>query len=186
MGIIELTMLGFGLGMDAFAASVGKGLLLRKMEWKVAIVVGIYFGIFQALMPFLGYISGRSFGTIITSFSGWVTFFLLSFIGINMIRESLKNESKEDTCDLEVLPMILLSIATSIDAFAVGITFAFFEVNIMFAIFIIGTITFILSTMGVKIGNMFGSKYEKSAQILGGTILIVIGIKALLQQLGIL
>ena len=185
MGIIELMMLGSGLGMDAFAASVGKGLLLKKMNWKSAIIVGMYFGIFQALMPFLGYISGKSLGQIITNFSGWVTFFLLSFIGINMIRETFKKEEKDDTCDLRFIPMLMLSIATSIDAFAVGITFAFFEVNIMFAIFIIGIITFALSALGVKIGNVFGTKYEKSAQILGGMILIAIGIKALLQQLGI-
>ena len=184
MSVIELGMLGIGLGMDAFAASVGKGLALKRMSWKTAIIVGLYFGVFQALMPFLGYISGKTFGGFITKCSGIITFLLLFFIGINMIKESFDKEEKEVSCDLRFFKMIILSIATSIDAFAVGITFSFFEINIWFSILLIGIITFVLATMGVKIGNIFGNRYEKSAQILGGLILIAIGVKAIFEQFG--
>ena len=142
MGIIELSMLGLGLGMDAFAVAVSKGLSLKTMKWKIALVVGMYFGIFQALMPFLGYISGMKFGSFISNYSGIITFCLLLFIGINMIRETFNDESNNMDDGIKFFPMLLLSIATSIDAFAVGITFSFFEVNIFLAMFIIGIITF--------------------------------------------
>lgn len=185
MGIVELSMIGVGLAMDAFAVAVGKGLSLKKMQWKVAVIIGLYFGTFQALMPLCGYISGRFIGGIINSFSGFITFGLLCFVGGNMIKEAISLEKEERTSGIEFWTMIILAIATSIDAFAVGITFAFYEVNIFGAMLIIGIITFFLSMIGVKIGNMFGDKYEKSAQIFGGMILIAIGIKSLLEQIGI-
>lgn len=185
MGIVELSMIGVGLAMDAFAVAVGKGLSLKKMQWKIAIIVGVYFGVFQALMPLGGYISGRVMGEVITSFSGIITFGLLCFVGGKMIREAFENEANEEVSNLGFWSMIVLAIATSIDAFAVGITFAFYELNIWLAIFLIGMITFLLSMVGVKIGNVFGDRYEKGAQIFGGIILIVIGIKALLEQIGI-
>lgn len=178
MGIIELSMIGIGLAMDAFAVAVGKGLSLKRMQWKVAIIVGVYFGFFQALMPFLGYVSGKFVGNIITRFSGFITFGLLCFVGGSMIKEAFNIEENEDN-NFDFCSMIILAIATSIDAFAVGITFSFYELNIILAIFLIGIITFLLSICGVKIGNLFGNKYEKSAQIFGGIILILIGIKAL-------
>lgn len=184
MGVVELSMIGIGLAMDAFAVAVGKGLSLKRMQWKFALVVGIYFGIFQALMPFLGYFSGKIIGNIITSFSGFVTFGLLCFVGINMIKEAFDIEEKEDNT-LSFGSMLILSIATSIDAFAVGITFSFYEINIILAILLIGNITFLLSAIGVKIGNKFGNKYEKGAQIFGGMILLIIALKALIEQIGI-
>ena len=182
MGIIELSMLGFGLGMDAFAVAVCKGLNLKNMQWKFAFIVGLYFGIFQAVMPFLGYLSGMKFGGFIIKYGGIITFFLLLIIGINMIKE--KNE-KSISNDIDFISMIILAIATSIDAFAVGITFSLLDVNIYLAIFLIGIITFLVSIIGVKIGNVFGYKYEKIAQIIGGCILIAIGIKSLLEYFNI-
>lgn len=184
MGIIELSMIGVGLAMDAFAVAVGKGLSLKRMQWKSAIIVGLYFGFFQALMPFCGYVSGKLIGNIITSFSGFITFGLLCFVGGSMIKEAFDIEEKEDN-NFNFWSMLILSIATSIDAFAVGITFSFYDVNIILAIFLIGIITFLLSVYAVKIGNLFGNKYEKSAQISGGIILIFIGVKALFEQIGI-
>lgn len=185
MGIVELSMIGVGLAMDAFAVAVGKGLSLKKMQWKIAVIIGLYFGIFQALMPLGGYISGKFIGGIINSFSGFITFGLLCFVGGNMIKEALSFEKEERASGIGFWTMIILAIATSIDAFAVGITFAFYDVNIFWAMLIIGIITFFLSMIGVKIGNMFGDKYEKSAQIFGGMILIAIGIKSFLEQIGI-
>lgn len=186
MGLIEVFLIGVGLAMDAFAVSVCKGLSMKKMKWKNAIIVGIYFGGFQALMPVIGYILGIGFEEKIKSFDHWVAFILLLFIGINMIRESFKENDREADEKIDFKTMIILAIATSIDALAVGITFAFLDVNIFLAITIIGIVTFIISILGVKIGNIFGDKYEAKAEIAGGVILILIGLKILLEHTGIL
>ena len=185
MGVLELILIAVGLAMDAFAVSVCKGLSMSKMEWKKAIVIGLYFGGFQALMPLIGYILGVGFEDKIKSIDHWIAFILLVFIGINMIKEAF--ETKEESNDkIDFKTMIILSIATSIDALAVGVTFAFLNVNIMLAISLIGIITFIISMIGVKIGNVFGDKYETKAELAGGFILIFLGAKILLEHLGIL
>lgn len=185
MGVLELILIAVGLAMDAFAVSVCKGLSMSKMEWKKAVVIGLYFGGFQALMPLIGYILGVGFEDKIKSIDHWIAFILLVFIGINMIKEAF--ETKEESNDkIDFKTMIILAIATSIDALAVGVTFAFLNVNIMLAISLIGIITFIISMIGVKIGNVFGDKYETKAELAGGFILIFLGVKILLEHLGIL
>ena len=183
MSIIELIILSIGLAMDAFSVAICKGLSLTKIKVKDAIVVGLYFGIFQALMPVIGYLLGISFYDKITNIDHWIAFILLSCIGINMIREAIIIKEEEKNDSLNTKDMLILSIATSIDALAVGITFAFFKVNLILAISLIGIITFIISIAGVKIGNVFGNKYEKKAQIFGGIILILLGFKILLEHL---
>ncbi len=169
MGIIEVSLIGLGLAMDAFAVSICKGLSMKKIDWKKAIIIGLYFGIFQALMPIIGYFLGTAFEHIVTQIDHWIAFILLTIIGANMIREALSKD-----CDCENIndnvsfkTMIVLAIATSIDALAVGITFAFLNVNIWEAAIIIGITTFIVSLIGVKIGNRFGDKYEKKAEFAG-------------------
>lgn len=183
MGIIEILLIAVGLAMDAFAVSVCKGLAMKKLNWEKAIIIALYFSIFQALMPILGYLLGIAFESIITQIDHWIAFVLLLIIGIKMINEVFEEEkqSYDDSVNFKV--MLVLSIATSIDALAVGITFAFLNTNIILAVSIIGIITFLLSLLGVKIGNRFGNKYEKKAQIIGGIILIIIGIKILIDHL---
>lgn len=186
MGIIEILLLGVSLSMDAFAVSICKGLSMKKINWKKAIIIGIYFGIFQALMPAIGYFLGSTFESFVTNIDHWIAFILLALIGGNMIKEAFsekETESYNDNVDFKT--MVVLAIATSIDALAVGITFAFLNVNLLLAISLIGITTFIISLLGVKLGNKFGSKYEKKAQITGGIILIIIGLKILLEHLGI-
>lgn len=185
MGLLELVLIAVGLAMDAFAVSVCKGLSMSKMEWKKAVIIGLYFGGFQALMPLIGYVLGVGFEDKIKSLDHWIAFVLLVFIGMNMIKEAF--EIKEESNDkIDFKTMIILGIATSIDALAVGVTFAFLNVNIMLAISLIGIITFIISMIGVKIGNVFGDKYETKAELAGGFILIFLGTKILLEHLGIL
>jgi putative Mn2+ efflux pump MntP len=186
MGTIEILLLGVSLAMDAFAVSICKGLSMKKIDWKKAIIIGLYFGIFQALMPVIGYFLGSTFQSLVTDVDHWIAFILLSLIGINMINEAL-SEEKSDNCNDSVhyKTMIVLAIATSIDALAVGVTFAFLEVNVVLAVLLIGLITFIISLLGVKIGNKFGSKYESKAEIAGGAILILLGLKILLEHFGI-
>lgn len=186
MGIIELIVLSVGLAMDAFAVAVCKGLSMSKMSWKKACIVGAYFGIFQALMPLIGYLLGINFQEKIASIDHWIAFVLLGAIGINMIKEAISKDKESSNDSVKFKDMLILAIATSIDALAVGITFAFLKVNILLAISLIGIITFVLSIIGVKIGNIFGDKYEKKAEFAGGTILILLGIKILLEHLGIL
>ena len=183
MGIIEILLIAVGLAMDAFAVSVCKGLAMKKLNWEKAIIIALYFSIFQALMPILGYLLGIAFESIITQIDHWIAFVLLLIIGIKMINEVFEEEkqSYDDSVNFKV--MLVLSIATSIDALAVGITFAFLNTNIILAVSIIGIITFLLSLLGVKIGNRFGNKYEKKAQIIGGIILIIIGITILIDHL---
>lgn len=186
MGNIELLLISIGLAMDAFAVAVCKGLSMKKINISKPIIVGIWFGVFQALMPAIGYFLGNKFESVITSINHLIAFALLVFIGVNMIRETFKEAEEDIKDDLCLKSMFVLAIATSIDALTIGITFAFFEVNILKAVLMIGIVTFILSFLGVVIGNKFGNKYEKKAQILGGTILICLGIKNLLEHFSVI
>ena len=186
MGIIEIVLIGLSLAMDAFAVSICKGLSMKKMNWKSAIIISLYFGIFQAFMPVVGYFLGSTFESYVTNIDHWIAFILLSLIGGNMIKESFDSEDKKKNDKIDFKTMIVLAIATSIDALAIGITFAFFEVNLLLSISIIGIITFLLSIIGVKIGNKFGDKYQNKAELVGGLILVLLGIKILLEHLGIL
>lgn len=191
MGIfIELFLIGVGLSMDAFAVSVCKGLAMEKVNKKQTVVIGLYFGGFQALMPMLGWLLGIRFQKYITSIDHWVAFVLLAFIGGKMIAEALREKEEIDSGPkdqpLDHKELLLLAIATSIDALAVGITFAFLDTPILEAIAIIGCTTFALSIVGVIVGNFFGTRYKKRAEISGGIILILIGLKILLEHLGIL
>ncbi len=174
--------------MDAFAVSVCKGLATRKISIKHLFSVGAWFGGFQALMPTLGYLLGSAFQSYITSFDHWIAFILLSFIGGNMIHESFSNEDEISTdSSFTIKTMFILAIATSIDALAVGVTFALLpNVNIVAAVVFIGAVTFVLSGIGLKIGSIFGLKYKSKAELAGGLILILIGIKILLEHLGII
>lgn len=186
MGILEISLLGIGLAMDAFAVSICKGLSMKKMNWKNAIIIALYFGIFQALMPMIGYFLGTTFESFVTTFDHWIAFILLALIGGNMIKESFDNEDEKKNDKVDFKTMIVLALATSIDALAVGITFAFFDVNLLLAVAIIGIITFIISILGVKIGNKFGDKYQNKAELIGGIILVILGIKILLEHLNII
>ena len=185
MGIIELIILSVGLAMDAFAVAVCKGLSMQKMSWKKGLIIGGYFGIFQALMPLIGYMLGVNFQENIQSVDHWIAFILLGIIGINMLKEAVSQEKENSNDSVNFKDMLILAIATSIDALAVGITFAFLKVNILLAVILIGVITFIISVAGVKIGNIFGDKYEKKAELAGGIILILLGIKILLEHLNV-
>ena len=186
MGAIEILLISIGLAMDAFAVSVCKGLAMKKMSWKKAIIIGLYFGIFQAVMPVIGYFLGTTFEKFITYVDHWVAFILLVGIGINMVKEAFNKESENRNDNVDMKTMLVLSIATSIDALAIGITFACLKIHIVMPVITIGLITFIISVIGVKIGNRFGNKYEKKAEIMGGVILILLGIKILLEHLGII
>ena len=185
MSIIEILLIAIGLAMDAFAVSVCKGLSMKKMSWKKALIVGLYVGIFQALMPIAGYFLGSTFEDLVTHIDHWIAFTLLVAIGSNMLKEAFANDSENCNDNVDFKTMIVLAIATSIDALAVGITFAFLQVNIWVSAAIIGIITLLISIVGVKIGNRFGDKYERKAETVGGLILIFMGIKILLEHLGI-
>lgn len=187
MGLVELFLIAVGLSMDAFAVSVCKGLAMKKCTWTKAGIVGLYFGVFQAGMPVIGYLLGVQFKDIITSIDHWIAFILLGIIGANMLKEAFEEED-ENECDeaLDVHTMVGLAVATSIDALAVGVTFAFLQVKIIPAVCFIGATTFVISVAGVKIGNVFGSRYKKRAEIAGGIILILLGAKILIEHLGIL
>ncbi|MDY4488892.1 MAG: manganese efflux pump MntP family protein [Candidatus Limivicinus sp.] len=185
MGFIELLLIAVGLSMDAFAVSVCKGLSVKKVGVKHAALAGLYFGGFQFLMPVIGYLLGFRFESVIESIDHWVAFVLLAFIGGNMIKESF-GKAEELNDDFGVKTMLLMAIATSIDALAVGITFAFLEVQILPAAGLIGVTTFLLSFVGIYIGNAFGTRYKSRAELAGGIILVVIGVKILLEHLGII
>lgn len=186
MGLIELFVLAVGLSMDAFAVSVCKGLAMARCDVKKAMTCGIWFGGFQALMPAIGYVLGRQFVDYITAIDHWIAFVLLAFIGGNMIREAVSGEEEETDDSLDIKTMFLLAVATSIDALAVGITFAFLPgTNIVAAVSFIGIVTFVLSSLGVRIGNVFGMRYKKKAEIAGGAILLILGVKILLEHLGV-
>ena len=182
MGFLETIFIAIGLAMDAFAVSVCKGLSMFKMNWKKAFTIAIYFGIFQMVMPLLGFFLGIGFSEWIEAIDHWIAFVLLAFIGWKMIKESFdKSENVDDKVDFKTMSM--LAIATSIDALAIGITYAFLDVkNCMFSFSLIGIITFIISLMGVIIGNKFGTKYGNKAEMVGGLILIFIGTKILIQH----
>jgi putative Mn2+ efflux pump MntP len=187
MNILELFVLAVGLSMDAFAVAVCKGLAMERITPKKVCIVGAWFGGFQALMPAIGFFLGAMFQSYITSFDHWVAFLLLGIIGGNMIREACSSAEDEDSSSsLDVKTMLVLAIATSIDALAVGVTFAFLQVNLLFAVLFIGVTTFVLSAVGVKIGSVFGTKYKSKAELAGGIILILLGTKILLDHLGFL
>ena len=185
MTLFELFVIAVGLSMDAFAVSVCKGLSVCRVKGKHMVACGLYFGGFQALMPLIGYLLGVNFKSLIESVDHWVAFVLLGIIGFNMIRESL---SKEDVCactdsSFGLRAMLPMAVATSIDALAVGVTFAFLSVQIVPAVSFIGVITFALSALGVKLGNVFGAKWKSRAEFAGGAILVCMGIKILVEHL---
>lgn len=186
MGIIELFILAVGLSMDAFAVSVCKGLSLGKIKIKHMCIAGLWFGGFQALMPLIGYLLGSNFSELVAKYDHWIAFVLLALIGGNMIKEALGKEEDSMDNSMGFKAMLLLAIATSIDALAVGATFAFLDVSIVPAISFIGVVTFVLSAIGVKAGTLFGYKYKSKAELCGGIILILLGIKILLEGVGIL
>ena len=188
MNFIELLLIAIGLSMDAFSVSICKGLTTKKFSWRMALICGLWFGGFQVLMPIVGYFLGAQFQEMIEAYDHWIAFSLLFLIGANMIREAVwgKKEEGENNGALDFKTMFLLAIATSIDALAVGFSFACIQVKLWSSVIIIGLTTFVFSFLGVKIGNVFGSKYEKSAGVVGGIILILIGLKILLEHLGII
>ena len=195
MSFVEIVLIGIGLSMDAFSVSICKGLTTKRFSWKMALTCGLWFGFFQALMPLIGFFLGAQFEQYITAVDHWIAFGLLFLIGANMIREALWG--KTENGELETFhsqlstfhsqrEMLVLAIATSIDALAVGVSFACIQVKIWSSVLIIGVTTFLFSVIGVKIGNVFGSRFERSAGILGGIILILIGTKILLEHLGVI
>ena len=183
MNIIELIVLAISLAMDAFAVAVCKGLEVKNINLKKCAIVGFYFGFFQFLMPVIGYILGNIFKNIMLKIDHWIAFSLLLIIGINMIKESLSNEKEKENSLLNFKTMLPLAVAVSIDALAIGITLSMLNVNLLFSTIIIGIITFILSSIGVVIGNKIGSRINKLAEIFGGIILILIGTKILFTHL---
>ena len=192
MGLFELLLLSVGLAMDAFAVSICKGLAVKKLTIKECLICGVWFGVFQSLMPFIGYIVGSGFEKWISMVAPWVAFILLSIIGINMVREAFSEEEEEEKADFDVKTMFMLAVATSIDALAVGITFVAVPVelfnasklqNTIVAVLIIGVITFFISAAGVKIGNLFGTRYKSGSEVMGGTILVFIGLNTLIEYL---
>lgn len=186
MSLFTLFVTAVGLSMDAFAVSICKGLAMKKLSWKKALIIGLWFGGFQALMPTIGYFLGTRFESYVTAIDHWIAFALLVLIGANMIKEALSKEEDETNDSIDIKTMFLLAVATSIDALAVGVTYAFLQVRIVPAVTFIGVITFSLSVAGVKIGNVFGLKYKSKAEITGGVILILMGTKILLEHLGFL
>lgn len=191
MGFLELALIGVGLSMDAFAVSICKGLSMRKVDKKYMLVLAAFFGGFQALMPTLGWFLGSQFQTYITAIDHWIAFILLTLIGGKMILDVIKEKGEneevcpDDSVRIDLKEFFLLAVATSIDALAVGITFAFLQVKLASSVTIIGCITFCFTIAGVLIGNVFGTKFKDKATILGGMILIAIGVKILLEHLGI-
>lgn len=186
MGIAELFILAVGLSMDAFAVAVCKGLAMQEAKVKSMLIVGLWFGGFQALMPLIGYLVGVQFSEAIQAVDHWLAFLLLAAIGGNMVKESLSKDEEPGDASLAAKAMVLLALATSIDALAVGVSFAFLNVEILPAVTFIGVTTFCLSAAGVKVGSIFGSRYKSRAELLGGVILILLGVKILLEHLGIL
>ena len=186
MDLLTLLTLAVGLAMDAFAVSICKGLAMREKVLKKGIIVGLWFGGFQALMPTIGFFLGTQFKDQITSIDHWIAFVLLGLIGINMVKEALSNDEEQADDSIAVKEMFMLAVATSIDALAVGITFAFLNMHIVSAASMIGVCTFLISFAGVKIGNIFGTKYKSKAELAGGIILILLGFKILFEHLHIL
>jgi len=184
MKLFEIILIAIGLSMDAFAVSITLGLSVERPKTREILTPGIFFGFFQALMPITGYFAGFYFASKVDEFAPWIAFVLLGIIGGNMIKESLsKKEEKPDENYFQFMKMLVLAIATSIDALAVGVTFAFFKINIFKAAIIIGLITFFLSMIGVKIGNIFGTRFKSKAEFTGGAVLVLLGIKILIEHL---
>ena len=187
---VEFVLLGVGLAMDAFAVAVCKGLAMRRVNKKQALVIGLFFGGFQALMPLIGWALGSRFEQYITNIDHWIAFLLLAFIGGKMILEALKPEEQVEIEEmdppLDLKELLILALATSIDALAVGITFAFLDYPIVEAISVIGVVTFVIAVGGVYVGNFFGNKYKNKAELVGGVILVLLGTRILLSHLGIL
>ena len=183
MELLSLFLIAVGLSMDAFAVSVCKGLATPKYKLKYSMICGAWFGGFQALMPTVGYLLGVNFKKYITAIDHWIAFVLLALIGFNMIREALKNDDEGADPSFTAKSMLLLAIATSIDALAIGITFAFLDVNIVAAVLFIGVCTFVISAAGVKIGSVFGTRFKSKAEIAGGAILIILGLRILIEHL---
>ncbi|MBR5930418.1 MAG: manganese efflux pump [Lachnospiraceae bacterium] len=190
MTFIEVLLIGIGLSMDAFAVALSKGLSMKKLNIRYGVLIAVFFGFFQAFMPLIGWLVCRSFEKYITRVDHWIVFVLLGFIGIKMIVDAIKDRNKEEKDSereqIRIGELFILAIATSIDALAVGISFAFLSINIWSSITIIGITTLILSFLGVLIGNKFGAKYQTKAQIAGGIILILVGLKILLEHLGVI
>lgn len=182
MGIMELLFIAVGLSMDAFAVSIGKGLSVTQLKTRHGLSVGMWFGGFQALMPLVGYCLGATFASVVSEFDHWISFALLGLIGVNMIREACSDDDEVNP-DFSFKTMLIMAIATSIDALAVGVSFAFLGVNIFTAALVIGVTTFMLSVAGLKIGNIFGCRYKSRAEIAGGLILVFIGVKILIEHL---
>ncbi len=185
MGILELLLIAVGLAMDAFAVSICKGLSFGKIKLKHMAIAGLWFGGFQALMPVIGYLVGSLFADKIVAIDHWIAFVLLAIIGGSMIKESYEKEDEMDSC-MDPKCMFVLAVATSIDALAVGVSFAFLRVSIVWSVLFIGVVTFVLSAVGVKIGSIFGARYKSKAELAGGIVLILIGTKILLEHLGII
>lgn len=188
MTFFELFLIGIGLSMDAFAVSICKGLSMQKIDKKYTLCIGLFFGGFQALMPLTGYLLGSRFSGYIERFDHWIAFVLLALIGFNMIKESREEEEEEEKpyTGVNFKELLILAVATSIDALAVGVSFAFLGVHIAPAVTLIGCTTFVLTLVGVWVGNLFGSRYKSRAELTGGIILILIGVKILLEHLGVL
>jgi len=187
MSLGELLIIAVGVSMDAFAVAVCKGLSIQRLRLHHALTVGLWFGVFQALMPTLGWLLGSAFAELITAVDHWVVFVLLAIIGGNMIKESLSKEEEDCcNCSLAAGTMLMLALATSIDALAVGVSFALLNVNILAVVLSIGLCTFVISTIGVKIGNVFGSRFKSKAEFLGGAVLVLMGLKILLEHLGVI
>lgn len=188
MSLVDLLLIAVGLSMDAFAVSICKGLALRKISLKDCAICGVWFGGFQALMPLIGYLVGYHFQTFVTGFDHWIAFGLLAVIGGNMIREAISGDEDEKADpSMGFKAMLPMAVATSIDALAVGVNFAFLpDTNIFAAVTLIGVITCVISMVGVKVGNVFGAKYKSKAELTGGVILIFLGVKILLEHLGVL
>lgn len=183
MGLVELFLIAVGLSMDAFAVSVCKGLSLGRIKLKHMIIAGLWFGGFQGLMPAIGYFFGNFFADFVNNYAHWIAFGLLAIIGGNMIKESFGKDDECMDCSMSASKMLPLAVATSIDAMAVGVSFAFMQVQIVWAVLFIGVITFILSGIGVKVGSIFGTKYKAKAELAGGMVLIAIGLKILIEGL---
>lgn len=186
MGLIEIVAIGISLAMDAFAVSICKGLSMKKLNVKKAVIISAYFCVFQMIMPLIGYFCGSLLETFMNKVTHWIAFVLLAIIGINMIKESRDDEVEKRNDNVDFKTMLPLAIATSIDALAVGVTFAFTATNIFLSIIIIGLVTFIISFLGVIIGKKFGDKFQNKAELVGGIVLIIIGLKIVLEHFGII
>ena len=186
MNFVELFLIAVGLSMDAFAVSVGKGLAMRRLDMRQAFVIALFFGGFQALMPVIGWFLGAQFAQYVTSVAHWIAFALLVLIGGKMLWDAFHEETEGDGSGggaIGFVELVMLAVATSIDALAVGVTFAFLDVEIVPAVSMIGVTTFVLSAIGVKIGNVFGAKYKSKAELVGGIVLVVMGVKILIEHL---